>query len=175
MLGSSKKGDFENSIRKELPVLYRVARRMGCTEEEAEDTVQSTLLKAFQAWTRFDGRHLRSWLIKILRNERLMVIRSQHNDVSLDEHDTIEATEEPFWNEVAWRLEADRILEEMENLPEHYRLAIHLCDVEQMSYEEAADAMDVPIGTVRSRLFRAREMLRRRLEPLGGALEGALS
>jgi RNA polymerase sigma-70 factor (ECF subfamily) len=70
-------------------------------------------------------------------------------------------------------MQADRILEELELLPEHYRMAVQLCDVEQMSYEEAAEAMEVKVGTVRSRLFRARAMLRQRLEPFTGALERA--
>ena len=175
MFFGQSSSSFEKAVKKELPVLYRVARRMGCTEEEAEDTVQMCLIKAYQAWDRFDGRHLRSWLIRILRNERLMVIRSQHEHASLDEPNAVEPTQEPFWDEVAWRVEADRILDELENLPDVYRLTIQLCDVEQLTYDEAADAMDVPIGTVRSRLFRARTMLRKRLTPISGTLEGALS
>ena len=175
MIFGPKKGDFESSVKNELPVLYRVARRMGCNQDEAEDTVQSALIKAYQAWERFDGRHLRSWLIRILRNERLMQLRSEKPHSSLDEPGAVEAAEEPFWEEVSWRMEADRILDELENLPEVYKMAIQLCDVEQLTYEEAATAMDVPIGTVRSRLFRARAMLRKRLAPVSGQLEGALS
>lgn len=160
-------------MRKELPVLYRVARRMGCTAEEAEDVVQTTLVKAYQAWERFDGRHLRSWLIRILRNERLMLLRGAHPTESLDEPHALEAADQPFWDEVSWKLAADRIKEEMERLPEVYRMTVHLCDVEELTYEEAAEVMEVPIGTVRSRLFRARAMLRKRLEPMNGQLEGA--
>lgn len=165
--------DFERQVSKELNVLYRVARRMGCKPEEAEDCVQTCLLKAFQAWERFDGRHLRSWLITILRNERLMAIRSQKPEISLEESNVEEGIEEPFWDEVSWKMQAERILEELEHLPENFRMTLHLCDVEQMTYEEAAKAMDVPIGTVRSRLFRAREMLRKRLTPVGTELSRA--
>lgn len=168
-----KTGSFEKAVKKELPVLYRVARRMGCSAEEAEDVVQNALIKAYQAWDRFDGGHLRSWLIKILRNERLMLLRHTHNDSPLDENEGYESTEQPFWEEVAWKMHAGRILEELENIPEAYRLTIHLCDIEQMSYEEAAESMDVPVGTVRSRLFRARAMLRKRLVELNPNLEEA--
>ncbi len=164
---------FERAMRDELPVLYRVARRMGASPEEAEDAVQTTLMKAYQNWSRFDGRHLRSWLIRILRNERLMTLRSAKPVESLDQEGMPEPFEETLWDEVAWRMQADRILEELELLPEHYRMAVQLCDVEQMSYEEAAEAMEVKVGTVRSRLFRARAMLRQRLEPFTGALERA--
>lgn len=162
-----KTNNFEKQIQEELPVLYRVARRMGCSSEEAEDTVQNTLVKAYKAWDKFDGRHLRSWLIRILRNERLMALRSQKTDTtSLDEQETtLEIPEQPFWDELSWKLQAEKLMEELESLPEIYRLTIHLCDVEEMTYEEAAESMDIPVGTVRSRLFRARAMLRDRLTP----------
>ncbi len=165
MFGLRKEADFEKAVKGELSVLYRVARRMGCSPEEAEDLVQIALIKAYTAWGRFDGRHIRSWLIRILRNERLMAIRSEKNEVSLDEPDAPEPVEEPFWNQLSWKLQVDRIMEELNQLPEIYKTAIHLCDIEQLSYEEAAEAMDIPIGTVRSRLFRARAMLREKLEP----------
>lgn len=158
-----KSNDFEASVQPELPVLYRVAKRMGCTNEEAEDVVQMTLLKAFRAWDRFDGQHLRSWLIRILRNERLLELRGSKETISLDESDNWEVPDAPFWEEVSWKIQAGSVLEALETLPDIYRLAVQLCDVEDMSYEEAAEAMDVPIGTVRSRLFRARTMLRERL------------
>lgn len=170
-----RKHDFERAVKHELPVLYRVARRMGCRADEAEDVVQTTLVKAYQAWDRFDGRHLRSWLIRILRNERLMNLRHEHHELSLDDDAAIEVSDTPFWNELSWKMQADQIMEELENLPEIYRLTLHLCDVEQMTYEQAAVSMDVPVGTVRSRLFRARAILRSRLAPVMGQLEGAWS
>ncbi len=173
---SRKKNDFESSVQDELPVLYRVARRMGCSNEEAEDVVQSAVLKAFKAWDKFDGRHLRSWLIRILRNERLMALRSrdeQHS--SIDEAESFDIPDEPFWETLSWKLQAEKVIEELQNLPDIYRMAVHLCDVEELTYEEAAEAMDVPVGTVRSRLFRARAMLRQRLTnvielPTGGTV-----
>lgn len=155
--------DFEREVSGELAVLFRVARRLGCGQEEAEDLVQTALIKAFKAWDRFDGNHLRSWLIKILRNERLMVIRSQKETISLDEHEEIEVIQEGFWSELDGKLEAERIMQALEKLSPPYRMAIHLCDVEELTYEEAAEIMDVPIGTVRSRLSRARQILREQL------------
>lgn len=169
-----KKADFESNVQGELAVLYRVARRMGCNNEEAEDVVQSTIIKAYKAWEKFDGRHLRSWLIRILRNERLMALRSREDQhASIDEAENYEIPEEPFWEDLSWKLQAEKIIEELQNLPDIYRMAVHLCDVEELTYEEAAEAMDVPVGTVRSRLFRARAMLRQRLAhcievPTGG-------
>lgn len=161
-----KQRDFESVVAAELPVLYRVARRLGASPEESEDLVQATAFKAFKAWHQFDGRYLRSWLVRILRNEWLAGVRSQKNDLEWD--DSIEDTlvEESFWSTVEANIQAELILRELDQLPEPYRVTVQLCDVEQMSYEEAAAAMDVPVGTVRSRLFRARVELRRRL---GGA------
>lgn len=156
------KHDFESSVRPELAILYRVARRLARSDDEASDLVQQTLVKAFQAWGRFDGRYLRSWLIQIMRNENLMRIRSsgKMEEVELDE---AIAVDEPFWDEVHWRAQVGRVLQELDALPVEFRIAVTLCDLEQMTYEEAAKAMDVPIGTVRSRLSRGRSMLRARL------------
>lgn len=159
----SRPRDFEKSVQPELAVLYRVARRLGGNAEQAEDLVQTTLIKAYQAWERFDGRHLRSWLIRILRNEFLMNVRSARPELSLDEPEAPEVSQDPFWSDLAWKIQADQLLEELEKLPETYRVVIQLCDVEQLSYEEAAEAMDCPVGTIRSRLFRARALLRDRL------------
>ena len=161
---------YERAVKGELAVLYRVARRMGATPEQAEDLVQTTLVKAYQAWDTFDGRFLRSWLIRILRNERLMEVRADRQEPSLDQNPEIEVAAGPFWDDLGLKLEAERILAELDALPDIYKIAIHLIDVEQMTYEEAAEVMEVPIGTVRSRLFRGREMLRKRVLRLTGML-----
>lgn len=162
-LAKTRPQEFEKAVLAEMPVLYRVARRLGSGAEEAEDLVQAAVFKAFQKWHQFDGRYLRSWLVRILRNERLAVLRVYQPDFEPDGLSDEAVVEEGFWSTVETRLEADRIIREMDYLSEPYRLAIQLCDVEQMTYEEAAEAMDVPVGTVRSRLFRARVELRRRL------------
>jgi DNA-directed RNA polymerase specialized sigma24 family protein len=76
--------EFEAAARTELPVLYRVARRLCRREEDAEDLVHQCLLQAFRGWNGFDGRHLRSWLIRIMRNEHLGRSKSrQANDDAL--------------------------------------------------------------------------------------------
>ncbi len=162
----SQPRDFESSIKDQLPVLYRVAKRMGCTNEEAEDVVQMTIVKAFRAWNKFDGQHLRSWLIRILRNERLMTLRFKDQfHSSLDESEQFEIPDEPFWEDLSFKIQAESVLKELEKLPDIYKMTIHLCDVEELTYEEAAESMDIPVGTVRSRLFRARAMLRENLAP----------
>ena len=153
--------DFETSLRNELPVLFRVAKRLAKSSDTAEDLVGQTLYAAVRFKGSFDGRHLRSWLIKILRNEFNTLIRREaaRPTVVLDE---VEGEAESFWEEVQWRVDADTLMRELDNLSEEHRMIIQLCDVEELSYEEAADALDIPIGTVRSRLFRARAKLRDR-------------
>lgn len=144
-------------------MLYRVARRMALNDADAEDLVGQSLLLAAKAWGKFDGRHPRSWLIRIMRNEHTGRIRQRasHPETGLEE--VAELSEDGFWEEVSWRAVGTDILRELDRLPEEYRLAVSLCDVEEMSYEQAAEAMEVAVGTVRSRLFRGRRMLRSRL------------
>lgn len=155
--------EFENAVYPEMPTLYRVARRMGASAELAEDLVQATLLDAYRSWERFDGRFLRSWLIRILRNHYLRDLRSKKPEVNFDDMDIEPVSDNSFWDEVLWKTQATDLMESLERLPDHYRIVVQLCDVEEMSYEEASNALDIPIGTIRSRLFRGRTMLRRTL------------
>lgn len=155
--------DFEQTVRPELALLYRVARRMTCSADEAEDLVQQTLIKAYRGWQRFDGSYLRSWLLRILRNELAYSKRRQDASVQTSELEEETAGDNGLWDSVAWRDQVNRILLALEQLPAEYRLAVLLCDVEEMSYDEAAKAMDVPIGTVRSRVSRGRALIRKRL------------
>jgi RNA polymerase sigma-70 factor, ECF subfamily len=158
---------FERTALAELGLLYRVARRLVLDSVDAEDLVGQTLCAAARAWSSFDGRHPRSWLLTILKNEHLKGIRragSRPRTVPME--DNFEHGDLGFGDEVENRALADRILTELDALPEEFRMAVALCDVEQMSYEEAAKVMRVPVGTVRSRLFRGRRALRERLKAI---------
>ena len=154
---------FEAAALAELPVLYRVARRMTLNSEAAEDLVSQTLLRAAAGWTGFDGRYARSWLIRIMHNiysKEMNKLSARPVQVPLEE---ATATTGDVWKDLDVRLLSTSIIEELERIPEEYRLAVTLCDMEELSYEEAASAMGVPIGTVRSRLYRGRQILRERL------------
>lgn len=162
---ASSKPDFEATALGELGLLYRVARRLAINPTEAEDLVSQTLLAAAKSWEGFDGRHPRSWLVTILKNEHLKAIRrrgSRPRTVSMEEG--VELTQGDLGEELDQRAFVDDILRELDSLPEDFRMAVALCDVEQMSYEDAATSLGVPIGTVRSRLFRGRRLLRERLK-----------
>jgi RNA polymerase sigma-70 factor (ECF subfamily) len=163
---SLRREEFDRVALRELPLLYRVAKRICLNESDAEDLVGQALFQAIRAWETFDGRYARSWLIRILKNEHIAACRRKLIRPEAPLNEAIEISEDGFWEEVSWRAVGDDILAEVDRLPEEYRLAIALCDVEGLTYDEAAAALDVPVGTVRSRLFRGRRILRSRLARL---------
>jgi RNA polymerase sigma-70 factor (ECF subfamily) len=158
-----KRLPVEDLLRQELDMLFRIARRMTGNDADAEDIVGQTMLAAVRTYDRFDGRHPRAWLAQILRNEWMQTLRRRKSRPESELEDAPEPSEEGFWKQIDDKLQAERILEELDSLPADFRDAIVFCDVEEMSYEEAAAAMGVPSGTLRSRLHRGRKMLRARL------------
>lgn len=163
-----KKPTFESIVEDEIPVLYRVAKTLTHNESDAEDLVGQTLLLAARAWDKFDGEFPRSWLIKILRNEFFGSMRKKANQPSIALVSVAEPSQEGYWEKIDGEFGVSDIMVELNKLPTEYRDAVSLCDVEELSYEEAAAAMDVPIGTVRSRLYRGRNILRARLVKIFG-------
>lgn len=164
------KPDFSLVVDQELPVLYRVAQRLTRDDTRAEDLVGQTLYLAARAWPTFDGEFPRSWLIRILRNEYALTIRKSvaRPETAIDE--VVEPSDEGFWREIDWRLVGQEVLRVLDALPEDFRLVIALCDVEGMSRDEAAEALDLPTGTVNSRLSRGRNLLRAQLVRVLGEL-----
>ena len=156
-----RKIPFDEVARRELPTLYRVARRLTLDPTDAEDLVATTLLSAARAWEAFDGAYPRSWLLRILRNGFLQTKRA--GQVETVERDPDLVGEEP-WGAIDWGLVGPHLVTHLDRLPEEYRLAVALCDIEELSYDEAAAAMEVAVGTVRSRLFRGRRLLRTSLD-----------
>lgn len=125
------------------------------------------LMKAVQGWDSFDGRYLRSWLIRLLRNEFIDELRrrkARPQTEFLESDEGAWASEAPI--DVA-RLSMQEILAAVDRLPEEYRTVLSLADIEELSYEEISDALELPLGTVRSRLFRARRLMRRALPHYG--------
>lgn len=147
-------------------MLYRVAKHLVHSAALAEDLVGATLYKACRAFPQYDGRHPRAWLIKILRNEANLHFRKKSaSEVELDEAEagsTLHPEAEYFR-----QLELCQILETMQTLSHDSRLIIVLCDIEELPYFEVADVLEIPIGTVASRLHRARTKLKNKLEHLG--------
>jgi len=150
-------------IERELETLYRVARRMTLNEADAEDIVSQTMFAALKNWHSFDGRHTRSWLIKILKNEWLYLLRKRNSKPEAELGEGIDPSEEGYWEKIDGQIEYRQVVEALDTLPEDFRMAVTLCDLEELTYDEAADALGIPIGTVRSRVFRGRRILRAKL------------
>ena len=157
--------EFESLSLEHLDALYSAGLRLTRNERDSEDLVQDTYLRAFRFSHRFEpGTHLRAWLFQILRNTFLTFYRRDaHQPVLFDqEREGAEDAADPDAPvaAVATALDLERALGE---LPEEFRAALLLADLEGFALGEIAQIMDTPVGTVKSRLFRARRLLRRRL------------
>jgi RNA polymerase sigma-70 factor (ECF subfamily) len=168
---SLQSGEFEELAMPLFDQLYNFAHWLTQNREEAEDLVQETYTKALRGFSSFQlGTNFRAWMYRILRNTFLTSrtgLRAT-STVSLDlEEDGADLAVENETPETILmsRSNSQLVQRAIENLPLHYREIILLCEVEEMSYQEIAVTLSIPIGTVMSRLSRARKMLRNGLRP----------
>lgn len=160
--------EFQRDTLEHLNALYNFAMYLTHNPSEAEDLVQETYLRAFRFWHRFEpGTHLRAWLFQILRNTFLTFYRLRERESAMAE-DGVPDWEVPMFHDApedtGRALEAHTDLERaMKRLPEEFRTVLLLAEVEGMPLEEVARVMSCPVGTVKSRIFRAKERLRRLL------------
>ena len=156
--------------------LFRHAMWLERNRAEAEDLVQETLVQALQSFHRFTrGTNCRAWLVSILHHVRSNRQRTRGRLVSDANLDERVANVVPFVPPIPERLTDEDMLQALQRIPAHHQEIILLCDVEDMTYKEIAAALDVPIGTVMSRLHRGRELLRTELgraRPDAGAARG---
>ena len=154
--------------------VYRVARHLVGTREEAEDLVQETYARAFRSWRSFQpGTNLRAWLLRILTNlniDRGRRAQRAPDTQPLEEGDYFlynkleEAAGRPLEEEqVVERLSQDDVVSALSAVPHDFRDVLVLVDIGDFSYADAAQILDVPIGTVMSRLHRARRILKQEL------------
>lgn len=168
---------FEELIVPQMAFLARIARTMSRSAAEADDLAQETLVKAFRAIDSFDGSYPRAWLARIARNTAIN--RDQRNrEFLLAEEGTVEPEPQPGEvtdpQDIVLSQEVDPALRRaLDELPPAFRVLIQMVDVEDMSYQEAADALEIPIGTVMSRLHRGRNRLRAALAGTELAERGA--
>lgn len=161
-----------------MDVLYNTALRMTRDEHDAEDLVQDTYLKAFRFCHRFEpGSNLKAWLFKILTNTFINKYRKKKKEpkfIPYDESNPFllyeklaDQREGPPLSERGGKLlenlVEDEVIRALEELPSDFRIAVLLADLEGFSYQEIADMVGCPLGTVRSRLFRGRRLLQRKL------------
>ena len=166
---------FEEEALALADQVYRVARRFVSTREEAEDLVQDTYARAFRSWQSYTpGTNLRAWLLRILTNlnvDRGRRLQRRPDETPLEEHDyylansVAETGGEQVLDQdrVVERLSQDSIVTALSSLPDDFRDVVVLVDIGDFSYADAAQILDVPIGTVMSRLHRGRRLLKAKL------------
>lgn len=162
---------FERYVLPEIEVLLRVAHSLTRNHAEAEDLVQDTLLRAYRGIGGFDGRHPRAWLLTILRNTHINRNRRRRPELLRDPDaatDRMISAASDERTDAVIDDEVDvEIIRALESLDEPFRRVVELVDIDGLSYAEAAEVLDVPVGTVMSRLHRARSRIRDRLVKVG--------
>lgn len=162
---------FEQYVLPEVEVMLRVARSLTRNRADAEDLVQDTLIRAYRGIGNFDGRYPRAWLLTILRNTHINRNRRRRPELLRDQDLTFERLESDEASEradtmVDTEMDAE-IINALNALSDDFRRVVELVDIDGLSYAEASEVLGVPIGTVMSRLHRARSRIRDRLDRAG--------
>ncbi len=168
--------EFEREALKHLDALYGAALRLTRSASDAEDLVQDAFVKAYRFYDRFEpGTNMKAWLFRILTNTFINKYRRSTRERKVLEGREAEPVGDGVMSRAAMRTLTDpvseahrriitaEIQEALDSLPEDYRMMIVLADVEELSYKEIAAIVGCPIGTVMSRLHRARKKMQRRL------------
>ncbi len=163
--------DFEEAAIPFLDSLYNMAFRLTRNAADAEDLIQETYLKAYKHYDKFEaGTNLKAWLFRIMKNTFINSYRKKQNQPPQSAFSEIEGSlenlvdagdgkaEDPEQRILAGVLDED-VQRALDSLSEDYRMVILLVDLEGFSYKEAASILEVPVGTVMSRLYRGRRML----------------
>jgi RNA polymerase sigma-70 factor (ECF subfamily) len=173
---------FEKEFMPHITSMYNFAFRLTNDEDDANDLVQDTYLKAFRFINSFSqGTNAKAWLFRILKNSFINDFRKKSKEPAKVDYQDVETTynseEDAETNQtVDLRVESvqdligDEIANALNALPVDFRTVIILCDVEGFTYEEMAKILDIPIGTVRSRLHRARMLLKEKLKSYAKSL-----
>jgi RNA polymerase sigma-70 factor (ECF subfamily) len=172
----SKMAAFEDAAMVHLNELYAKALQYTKNEKDAEDLVQETYVKAYDNWDRFEeGTNCRAWLFTILRNTFINRYRRQKREREILNSDDTSSVEKNFFNrantdyyESPERETMDKTFSTdlrtaLEDLPEEFRRVVILADLNEFSYKEIAYILGCPVGTVMSRLFRGRKLMRQQM------------
>jgi len=157
-----------------MDVLYNFALRTTGNENDARDLLQETYLKAYRFWDKYEkGTNIRAWLFRIMKNSYINRYRKETKEPDKVDYEDIEN----FYNliraestdpndlqqQLYGNLLGDEVTKALQSLPDDFRTVVILCDIEGLTYEEIAEFIECPIGTVRSRLHRGRKLLQEKL------------
>jgi RNA polymerase sigma-70 factor (ECF subfamily) len=169
-----KHTEFEAEALPHMDVLYNFALRTTGNEDDARDLLQETYLKAYRFWDKYEkGTNIRAWLFRIMKNSYINRYRKETKEPDKVDYDDIEN----FYNTIRaestdpndlqqqlyGNLLGDEVTKALQSLPDDFRTVVILCDIEGLTYEEIAEFVECPIGTVRSRLHRGRKLLQAKL------------
>lgn len=166
--------EFEAEAIPHMDILYNYALRMTGNSDDASDLVQETFLKAFRFWDKYEkGTNIRAWLFRIMKNSYINRYRKESKEPETVDYADIAnfyhtirdqyTDQNDLQEKIFGGLLEDDVARALESLPEDFRTVVILSDIEGLSYEEIADFVDCPVGTVRSRLHRGRKMLQGKL------------
>ena len=173
--GRSQRRLFEEIAFEHLDSMYSTALRLTQNQQDSEDLIQDTFLKAYQFFNRFEpGTNFKAWIFKILMNtfinryhkkmrtpQSIQFEKVEYTieaDVLPEEYHLLMKNKDQFKD-----LFNDEVISAVEQMPQTYRIAVLLCDLEEFSYKEISDMLDIPIGTVMSRISRGRKFLQKAL------------
>jgi RNA polymerase sigma-70 factor (ECF subfamily) len=166
--------EFEAEAVPHMDLLYNFALRTTGNEDDARDLLQETFLKAYRFWDKYEkGTNIRAWLFRIMKNSYINRYRKETREPGMVDYEDVEnfydsiRAESTDTNDLQQKLFGnllgDEVTQSLQSLPEDFRTVVILADIEGLSYEEIADFLNCPIGTVRSRLHRGRKMLQTQL------------
>jgi RNA polymerase sigma-70 factor (ECF subfamily) len=166
--------EFETEAVPHMDLLYNFALRTTGNEDDARDLLQETFLKAYRFWDKYEkGTNIRAWLFRIMKNSYINRYRKETREPGKVDYDDVEnfydsiRAESTDTNDLQQKLFgnllSDEVTHALQSLPEDFRTVVILADIEGLSYEEIADFLNCPIGTVRSRLHRGRKLLQTQL------------
>jgi RNA polymerase sigma-70 factor, ECF subfamily len=161
---------FEMEAMRHLDDLFRTAKRLTRSQTDAEDLVQETFMQAWKSFDHYEvGTNCRAWLYKILFNKFDHYRRKKYTQAKyIQEADDLTFLSAAYSAPVPEHLTDREVIDALNKLPEHYRSVVLLADVQEFDYKEVAAILDIPIGTVMSRLSRGRTQLKKYLSKVAG-------
>jgi len=166
--------EFEAEVFPHKDILFNFALRTTGGRDDALDLLQETYMKAFRFWDKYEkGTNIRAWLFRIMKNTYINRYRKETREPGMVDYDDVEnfydsirdeGTDSNDLQKSMYRnMLSDEVTEALQSLPEDFKTVVILCDIEELTYEEIAEFLNCPIGTVRSRLHRGRKILEEKL------------